>query len=89
MGRCKNQYTVVDCLKSGTWKVWRFEKGLGEKEEGRMFKGGRGWYPKAHYGCFWVVFWQELGKMSILFKILISDDMQDDSSDMLGLLLKY
>ena len=69
----------------GTWKVWRFKSGLGEKEEGVMFKGGRGWYPKAHYGCFWVVFWQELGKMSILFKILTSDDMQDDASDILGL----
>ena len=40
-------------------------------------------------GCSLVVFWPELPKMSILFEMLTSDDMQNDVSDMMQFLLKY
>ena len=38
-----------NCLKMGAWTVWRFKRGLGEKEGG-VFKGD--WYPNVHYGDF-------------------------------------
>ena len=31
---------IGDCLKRGTWTVWRFKRGLGEKERGGTFDGG-------------------------------------------------
>ena len=35
-------------------------------------------------GCIWLVIWPKLPKiLSILFEILTSDDVQDDTSDML------
>ena len=41
-------------------------------------------------GCFWLAFLGELPKMlSIMFKVLTSDDMQGDTSDTLRFLFKY
>ena len=40
-------------------------------------------------GCSFVVFWPELPKMSILFKMLTSVDMQNNPSNLLQFLLKY
>ena len=36
----KNQYIGGDCLKEGRWTVFRFKRGLGEKEGLVFLRGG-------------------------------------------------
>ena len=39
----KNQYIGGDCLKEGRWTVFRFKRGLGEKEGLVFLRGGGGY----------------------------------------------
>ena len=40
-------------------------------------------------GCYFVIFWPELPKISILLEILTNDDMQNGASNLLQFLSKY
>ena len=40
-------------------------------------------------GCYFVISWPELPKISILLEILTNDDMQNGASNLLQFLLKY
>ena len=39
-GVTKNQYIGRDCLKKGTWKVFRFKGEAWQEREGGVFEGG-------------------------------------------------